>query len=364
MNKYIIYPSKMKSNDLLNDDNSKSKSLRYPKIINGDINNENKKPGAYPAFTNQLKQLFNEFANEEGQNLNVPSAPAINFSEKDLDLLDGCCALLIFLVILLICIALIVVFITVGDNCLFIIPIPGLGVIVCLILMCGNFVTISPGEALVLTYYGKYVGTCKKTGFFWVRPCTDKSLISLKSTHYNGNMIKVNDKDGTPVLIGLVCIWRIKDTVKATYCVSNYINFMVGQTESAIRFIANKFSYDSNEENEPTLKSGNEEINTLLKLELQRRTKIAGIEIEDARITEISYGKEIASMMLQKQAADAVISSKKKISKSAVQIIDDSIKELEQRNVCKFKDEEKSKLVANMMVVLNMDNGGNCIIKV
>ena len=139
---------------------------------------------------------------------------------------------------------------------------------------------------------------------------------------------------------------------------------MKGQTESAVRFIANKFSYDSNEENEPTLKSGNEDINTLLKLELQRRTKIAGIEIEDARITEISYGSEIASMMLQKQAADAVISSKQKISKSAIQIIDDSIKELEQRKVCKFTDEEKSKLVSNMMVVLNMDKGGNAIIKV
>ena len=345
------------------DDNSQNIKIKSPKI-NEKSKDENNNSGAYPAFKNQLKQLFNEFSNEEGENLNAPSVPAINFSEKDLDLLEGCCALCIFLLILLVCIILIIVFIVVGGNCLFVLPIPGLGVIVCFILICCNFITISPGEALVLTYYGKYIGTCKKSGFFWIRPCAEKSLISLKSNHYNGNMIKVNDKDGTPVLIGLVCIWRIKDTVKATYCVTNYINFMVGQTESAIRFIANKFSYDSNEENEPTLKSGNEDINTLLKLELQRRTKIAGIEIEDARITEISYGKEIASMMLQKQAADAVISSKKKISKSAIQIIDDSIKELEQRKVCKFKDEEKSKLVANMMVVLNMDKGGNAIIKV
>ena len=359
MNNYKIYQTKMKSNEEIDED----KKLKYPKK-NEKNNEESKDEGAYPAFKNKIKQLFNEFANEEGQNLNVPSAPAINFSEKDLDLLDGCCAILIFLAIIIVCIILIVVFVVVGDNCLFVLPVPALGIIVCMFLICCNFVTISPGEALVLTYYGKYVGTCKKTGFFWVRPCTDKSLISLKSIHYNGNMIKVNDKDGTPVLIGLVCIWRIKDTVKATYCVSNYVNFMTGQTESAIRFIANKFSYDSNEENEPTLKSGNEDINTLLKLELQRRTKIAGIEIEDARITEISYGNEIASMMLQKQAADAVISSKKKISKSAVQIIDDSIKELEERKVCKFKDEEKSKLVANMMVVLNMDKGGNAIIKV
>ena len=367
MNNYKIYPPKMKNNEDLDEDNSQSKSISYSKKDeknNDKFNDDKKNRGAYPVFTNQLKQLFNEFANEEGQNLNIPSAPAINFSEKDLDLFDGCCALFIFLGILLVCTVLIVVFVLVGHSCLFILPVPILGVLVCIMLMCCNFITITPGEALVLTYYGKYVGTCKKSGFFWVRPYTEKSLISLKSNHYNGNMIKVNDKDGTPVLIGLVCIWKIKDTVKATYCVKNYFNFMQGQTESAIRFIANKFSYDSNEENEPTLKSGNEDINTLLKLELQRRTKIAGIEIEDARITEISYGNEIASMMLQKQAADAIISSKKKISKSAIQIIDDSIKELERRNVCKFKDEEKSRLVSNMMVVLNMDKGGNTIIKV
>ena len=177
-------------------------------------------------------------------------------------------------------------------------------------------------------------------------------------------MIKVNDRDGTPVLIGLVCIWRINDTAKAIYGVNDCYSFMKGQTESAVRFIGNKFSYDSSEENEPTLKSGSEDINTLLKLELQRRTKMAGIFIEDARITEISYGQEIASVMLQKQAANAEIISKKKISLRSIDIIGDSIKELEKRNICKFKDEEKSKLVANMMVVLNMGKGGKAIVNV
>lgn len=206
------------------------------------------------------------------------------------------------------------------------------------------------------------MGTCKSPGFYYIRPCTDRSLISLQSNQFNGNMIKVNDKEGTPVLLGVVSVYRINDTVKATYGVKNSDNFMQAQTESAIRYIANKFSYDSNDENEPTLKSGKEEINELLKLELQRRTKIAGIEIEDARITEISYGDEIANVMLQKQAADAIIHSKAKIAKGAVDIIDDSIKELEKRNVCKFSDEERCRLVGNMMVVLNMDKGGNAII--
>ena len=270
--------------------------------------------------------------------------------------------MVISLIIILICIILIIVFIVIGGSCYFIIPVPVLIFIVSIILVCCNLITISPGYALVLTYYGKYLGTCKNPGYYWVRPCSDKSLISLKSLQYNGNMIKVNDKDGTPVLIGVVSVYHISDTVKATYGVTNSHEFIKAQTESAIRFIANKFSYDSIEENEPTLKSGNEEINVLLKLELQRRTKMAGIEIEDARITEISYGNEIASLMLQKQAADAVINSKNKIAKGAVDIIDQSIKEIEKRNICNFNDEEKCKLVGNMMVILNMDKGGNAII--
>ena len=165
-------------------------------------------------------------------------------------------------------IKLIIVFGNLKSPWVFIIPIPALGLIVSIILM-SNFITISPGGALLLTYYGKYIGTCKLSGFFWVRPCTDKSIVSLKSNHYDGSMIKVNlnkffinsykksqkinDKDETPVLIGLVCVWRIRGTVKATYCVKNSAQFIAGQTESAIRYIANKFSYDSPEENEPTL---------------------------------------------------------------------------------------------------------------
>ena len=327
------------------------------------LTGEDKNIGGYDKFKNRMKALFNEFGHEEVNNLMKESSSAINFSEKEIQLKDECCFLFINLIIFLICIALIIVFAVEGGACNYVIPIPALGFLTCLFLMMGNFVTISPGYALVLTYYGKYLGTCKNPGYYWVRPCTDKSLISLKSLQYNGTKLKVNDRDGTPVLLGVVCVYHISDTVKATYGVSdNHASIMRAQTESAIRYIANKFSYDSNEENEPTLKSGNEEINVLLKLELQRRTKIAGIEIEDARITEISYGDEIASLMLQKQAADAVVNSKYKIAKGAVDIIDDSIKELEKRNVCNFNNEEKSKLVGNMMIILNMDKGGNSII--
>ena len=339
-------------------DSRKVKLYNEKQIIHQD-----NQPNSYDKLKNDLKSLFKEFGNEEEQKLNMPPVPAINFSEKKIELQTGCCALTSLLIVMILCLILIIIFALVGKTCYYLIPIPVLGVIVCLILLC-NFRVISPGEALVLTYYGQYIGTCKTAGYYWIRPCTDKHLISLKSNHYNGNMIKVNDRDGTPILMGLVCIWRINDTVKATYCVRNSDHFMAGQTESALRFVANKFPYDSVEENELTLKSGNEDINKLLKLELQRRTKMAGIEIEDARITEIAYGQEIASAMLQKQVADGLISSKQKIAKGAIDIIDNSIKELEKRKICHFKEEEKSKLVSNMLVVLNMDKGGKTLINI
>ena len=346
----------MKENNVnINDEktNIKSEDVR---LTNGE------RAGGYDKFKNRMKALFNEFEQDDNKNSIAQASSVLNFSEHQLELKDGCNAIIILLTIIIISIVLIVVFAVVGKACYFIIPVPGLCLLICPFIFCCNLITIPPGYALVLTYYGKYMGTCKKPGYYWVKPCSDKSLISLKSEQFNGNMLKVNDKDGTPVSIGVVSVYHINDTVKATYGVKDSHSFMQAQTESAIRFIANKFKYDSNEENEPTLKSGNEEINELLKLELQRRTKIAGIEIEDARITEISYGNEIASLMLQKQAADAIINSKEKIAKGAVDIIDKSIQELEKRNVCRFNDEEKSRLVGNMMIVLNMDKGGNAII--
>ena len=339
--------------------NEKSEDVR---LTNNLTNNEKEKPTEeYDKFKNRMASLFKEFEHDKNNLLKNQTSSAINFSERELDLFNGCKFLLVILIIIIISIILIIIFIVVGETCYFIIPVPALCLLVSLFLFC-NLTTIPPGYALVLTYYGKYLGTCKNPGFYWTRPCSEKSLISLKSIQFNGNMIKVNDREGTPVLIGVVSVYHINDTVKATYGVKDSDGFMKAQTESAIRFIANKFSYDSNEENEPTLKSGSEEINELLKLELQRRTKMSGIEIEDARITEISYGNEIATLMLQKQAADAIINSKAKIAKGAVDIIDNSIKELEKRNVCKFNDDEKSKLVGNMMIVLNMDKGGNAII--
>ena len=226
--------------------NEKSEDVR---LTNNLTNNEKEKPTEeYDKFKNRMASLFKEFEHDKNNLLKNQTSSAINFSERELDLINGCKFLLVILIIIIISIILIIIFIVVGEPCYFIIPVPALCLLVSLFLLC-NLTTIPPGYALVLTYYGKYLGTCKNPGFYWTRPCSEKSLISLKSIQFNGNMIKVNEREGTPVLIGVVSVYHINDTVKATYGVKDSDGFMKAQTESAIRFIANKFSYDSNEEN-------------------------------------------------------------------------------------------------------------------
>lgn len=288
----------------------------------------------------------------------------IKIDEKTVQLCNGCTVVLIIIILILVSIGLIVAFSVVGKVCYYLIPIPCLIIIACLSLTC-TFLTIEPNNAAVLTYYGKYIGTCKESGFFWVKPCTSSKKVSLKSNQYNGSMIKVNEKNGNPVLIGCICVWKIRDTAKVIFGVNNYQGFVSTQVESAVRYVSCRYPYEGKTDDEPSLKNNNEEINQLLKLELERRIKMAGIEIEDARITEISYGQEIASVMLKKQAADITVAAKEKIATGAVDIIEKSIRELEKRNVCDFKADEKTKLVGNMMVVLNMDgHNGSTLIKI
>jgi hypothetical protein len=226
-----------------------------------------------------------------------------------------------------------------------------------------SFVTISPNEAAVLSYYGKYIGTCKEPGFYWIRPCTDKNIVSLKSNYYNGNKLKVNDLDGKPVLLGAIVVWRVKDTAKVIFDVHDYKGFVVSQTESAIRYIGCKYPYEPKKHNEISLRGGQEIINEELRNELEKRVWQSGIEIEDARITEIEYGNEIAELMLKSQTANSALIAKEKLVKGAVDLIDFSLNELEKRKLCKFKEEDKNKYSMNMMMLLSMDNDQKPIVK-
>ena len=300
--------------------------------------------------------------NNDNEYKRIQSLNSGRTREKIIKLKSGCLILFILLILLIISIALIIIFILVGKKCLFIIPLPGVIFIISIICLC-SFITIAPNQAYVLSYYGKYIGTCREPGFYWVRPCTEKNIVSLKSNYYNGNKLKVNDLDGNPVLLGAIVVWRVKDTAKVIFDVLDYKGFVVTQTESAIRFVGCKYPYEPKKKNEISLRGGQEIINEELRNELEKRVWQSGIEIEDARITEIEYGNEIAELMLKSQTANSALSAKEKLVKGAVELIDYSLTELEKRNLCKFKEEDKNKYSMNMMMLLSMDNDKKPIVK-
>ena len=216
-------------------------------------------------------------------------------------------------------------------------------------------------EAHVCILFGEYVGTIKKNGFLFVNPFYTHKTISLKSNNLNGAVIKVNDKVGNPVMMGCVVVWRVKDTSKAMFEVENYKEYVRIQSECAVRYLGCKFPYEKVNENDICLRSGEHEVNRVLMNELSQTLAHAGIEVEEARITELSYANEIANVMLKRQAADAVVAAREKIVQGAVSIVGHAINALNDNEICKMNREKKVQLVSNLMVILcgESQQGGN-----
>jgi regulator of protease activity HflC (stomatin/prohibitin superfamily) len=220
---------------------------------------------------------------------------------------------------------------------------------------CNGFITVNPNEAIVYQYYGKYLGTVKENGYFFGYPLAKTTKISLRSNQYNGNRLKVNERDGNPVELGIIVVWRIGDTAKAVFDVESYQGFIHTQSEAAIRYIGCKYPYEPVVPGEISLRSGHETINKELKRELELRVKISGIIIEDARVTEISYGQEVAQMMLQKQASNATVYAKDALVKGAANAVMNSLDEFEKQG-CEFNNQEKAKFVTSLMNTLCMSS--------
>ena len=220
-------------------------------------------------------------------------------------------------------------------------------------LSCGFF-QIDPNTAKVITYYGKYLGTVKKQGYYWINPFYSQKTVSLKSNNLLSEVIKVNDKQGNPIMMGCCVVWRVKDTAKAIFDVQNYNVYVRVQSESAIRYIGCMYPYDktTDNENEICLRSGHDEINKVLKDELTERLVKAGIEVMEAKVTELSYAAEIANNMLKRQAAEAIIAAREKIVQGAVSITGHAIQSLKDNNIVDLNEDEKSNLVANLITVL------------
>ncbi|ALO15208.1 SPFH domain / Band 7 family protein [Salinivirga cyanobacteriivorans] len=232
-----------------------------------------------------------------------------------------------------------------------------------LILSIG-FVIVNPNESAVLVLFGAYKGTIKNYGFFWVNPFFVKKKISLRARNFDSDPIKVNDKVGNPIKIGLVLVWKVEETFRAAFQVDDFQHFVLVQSEAALRKIAGVYPYDNFEDEDAdlTLRSGGEQINHELEKEIAERLELAGIHVIEARINYIAYAEEIASAMLRRQQAAAVIAAREKIVEGAVGMVDMALKAFEGKEVITLDEESKAAMVSNLMVVLCSDEAATPIV--
>lgn len=232
-----------------------------------------------------------------------------------------------------------------------------------LVMMCGLFI-VNPNESAVMTFFGKYEGTVVENGFFYMNPFMTKKSVSLRARNLNGEPIKVNDLMGNPIMIGVVLVWRVKDTFKASFEVDNYSRFVDIQSEAAIRNLAGAYPYDNLEDEDAniTLRNGGEEVNELLEKSLSERLSIAGIEVIEARISYLAYAPEIASAMLQRQQATAMVAARHKIVEGAVGMVQMALEQLSEKDIIEFDEEKKAAMVSNLMVVLTSDRAATPVV--
>jgi len=227
--------------------------------------------------------------------------------------------------------------------------------LISLILMPGFFF-INPNGSIVLVLFGDYKGTIKKNGFFWLNPLFSRKPISLRARNFDSEKIKVNDKVGNPIQIGVILVWQVRDTFKAAFEVDNYENFIKVQSDSAVRKLAGQFAYDNfDADSEVTLRSGHEEVNHALEENLRGRLDMAGIHVIEARSGYLAYAPEIASAMLRRQQAAAVVSARFKIVEGAVSMVQMALEHLSKQNIVDLDEERKAAMVSNLMVVLCAD---------
>ena len=253
------------------------------------------------------------------------------------------------------------------------------------IICCCGFSMLEPNQAKVMTFFGRYVGTFRKTGFYWLNPFMSVKNVSLRARNLNAEPIKVNDKTGNPILIGLVVVWKLKDTYKAIFDidtdVSNAAGAQVGnsatarmnkfekfvavQSDSALREVAGMYAYDNEDtkENEViTLRSGAAEINDVLTDKLNERLAMAGLEVTEARINYLAYAPEIAAVMLRRQQAAAIITAREKIVDGAVSMVKMALDKLSEESIVNLTEEKKASMVSNLLVVLCGDEPAQPIV--
>lgn len=252
-------------------------------------------------------------------------------------------------------------------------PLVSAFIVILVAVSLGGFMMLEPNEARVMIFFGKYKGTFRGTGFYWVNPFMTRKALSLRARNLDAEPIKVNDKVGNPILIGMVLVWRLKDSYKAMFEIDSqtmanagtvssrmaaFEKFVRIQSDAALRQVAGLYAYDnienedSSSANEMTLRDGGDEINEQLEAKLNERLSMAGIEVLEARLNYLTYAPEIAAVMLRRQQAAAVIAAREKIVEGAVTMVEMALKGLENKNIVNFDDAQKAALVSNLLVVL------------
>ena len=242
----------------------------------------------------------------------------------------------------------------------------GVASILAFVLLIPGYFIVEPNKAMVLLLFGEYKGTVKANGFFWVNPFMTKKKISLRVRNFENKPLKVNDKIGNPVMVGTIVVWQVEDTFKATFDVDDYENFVHLQSDAAVRKMAGSYPYDNfeDEEAEVTLRSGVEEVNHSLEEEIVERLNHAGIKVIEARISHLAYASEIASAMLQRQQATAIVAARQKIVEGAVGMVEMALEDLIVKDIIEFDEEKKATMVSNLMVVLCSDKSASPVLNV
>ena len=219
-----------------------------------------------------------------------------------------------------------------------------------------GFYMVHPNQSAVLQLFGRYVGTDLNNGLRWSNPLYSKQKVSLRVRNFESSKMKVNDNAGNPVEIAAVVVWKVVDSAEAVFEVDNYENFVNIQSESAIRHLASSYAYDAGNDESISLRSSTDEVTELLKQEIQARLNKAGVQVLEARISHLAYAPEIASAMLQRQQAAAIVAARQQIVEGAVGMVETALQRLSERNVVELDDERKAAMVSNLLVVLCGDH--------
>jgi regulator of protease activity HflC (stomatin/prohibitin superfamily) len=224
-----------------------------------------------------------------------------------------------------------------------------------IVLWMVGLTVVQPNEARVLVLFGKYIGSIRDSGFWWVNPFTDKKRVSLRIRNFSSEKIKVNDLHGNPIEIAAVVVWQVVDSARALFDVDNYVQFVDVQSETAVRALASEYPYDSQSEDQPSLRGNVQEISEKMKATVQTRLEVAGVTVIESRISHLAYAPEIAQAMLRRQQAQAIIAARQMIVEGAVGMVEMALRELSAQKIVTLDEDKKATMVNNLLVALVSD---------